>query len=255
MLKVKNLTKVFNEDLPKDLRKVALNDVSININEGDFITVIGSNGSGKSTFLNLISGMYDVSNGKIILNDIDVTNLKEHERAKYIGRVFQDPLIGTAKDMSVLENLYIAKKKGHKRKLKWTFNNKDYKTFVKLVERLNLDLEKNLEQKIGLLSGGQRQAITLLMAIMNKPNLLLLDEHTAALDPKTAKVVLKITNELVKEENLTTIMITHNMNDALKYGNRLIMFDEGKIVLDVSGKDKEKLSIKDLLIKFEGKVL
>lgn len=251
MLKIENLTKIFNEDLSSDLVKVALDNVSVNIEKGEFVTIIGGNGSGKSTFLNTISGLLKETSGVIKLNDININKLKEHERAKYIGRVFQDPLLGTAANMSVLENLYLASHKGTKRKLKWSFNKESEKKFINKVSELNLNLENNLHQKIGLLSGGQRQAITLLMAAMNNPSLLLLDEHTAALDPKTAQVVLNITNKIVKENEITTIMITHNMKDALTYGNRLIMFSEGKIVLDVKGEEKKNLKIIDLLEKFE----
>lgn len=251
MLKIKNLTKVFNEDLSDDLIKTALDNINIHIEDGEFVTVIGGNGSGKSTFLNVISGMVKETSGDILLNDININKLKEYERAKYIGRVFQDPLLGTAHNMSVLENLYLASHKGKKRKLKWSFKREEEMKFNKLISELNLNLENNLTQKIGLLSGGQRQAITLLMAVMNDPNLLLLDEHTAALDPKTAKVVLNLTEEIVNKNKITTIMITHNMKDALTYGNRLIMFNEGKIVLDVKGEEKNNLKIKDLLEKFE----
>lgn len=251
MLKIENLTKIFNEDLSEDLIKTALDDINIHIKKGEFVTVIGGNGSGKSTFLNTISGMIKETSGKITLNGVNINKLKEFERAKYIGRVFQDPLLGTAHNMSVLENLYLSSHKGKKRKLKWSFKKEDEKRFINLVKELNLNLENNIHQKIGLLSGGQRQAITLLMATMNEPNLLLLDEHTAALDPKTANVVLNITEEIVTKNNTTTIMITHNMKDAINYGNRLIMFNEGKIVLDVKGEEKKNLKIKDLLEKFE----
>lgn len=251
MLKIENLTKVFNEDLSEDLIKTALDNVSLHIEKGEFVTVIGGNGSGKSTFLNTISGMIKETNGNILLNDININKLREHERAKYIGRVFQDPLLGTAHNMSVLENLYLANHKGKKRRLKWSFKKELENDFINLVSELNLNLENNIHQKIGLLSGGQRQAITLLMAVMNDPNLLLLDEHTAALDPKTANNVLNITDKIVKENNITTIMITHNMKDALTYGDRLIMFSNGKIVLDVKGEEKKNLKIRDLLEKFE----
>lgn len=251
MLKVENVTKVFNKDLSEDLQKIALNDVSININEGDFVTVIGSNGSGKSTFLNIVAGVYEVDQGNLILNEKNINNLKEYQRAKYIGRVFQDPLLGTAGNMSVMENLYLASHKGERRKLKWSFSKNKETDFRELLKPLNLGVENNLNQKIGLLSGGQRQAITLLMATLNKPDILLLDEHTAALDPKTAKTVLEITNEVVTKNNLTTIMITHNMRDAITYGNRLVMFKEGKIILDVTGKEKENLEIRELIEMFE----
>lgn len=251
MLKIQNVTKTFNKEMSKDLVKVALDNINLEINEGDFVTIIGSNGSGKTTLLNVISGVHKIDNGNILINNKNINDLKEHQRAKFLGRVFQDPLLGTAGTMSVLENLYLANQKGRNRKLKWAFNKKEEEKFYNLVKELNLNIENNLTQKIGLLSGGQRQAITLLMATLQKPDILLLDEHTAALDPKTAEVVLNLTNELIKKHNLTTLMITHNMRDALNYGNRLIMFKEGKIVLDVKGKEKDKLTIKDLLFKFE----
>lgn len=251
MLEINNLYKVFNSDMAEDLRKVALNDVSVTINKDDFVTIIGSNGSGKSTFFNTISGLYTPDSGTILLDNTDITNLKEFKRASLIGRVFQDPLIGTAGDMSVLENLYLAYKKGEKRKLKWVFNKKDEDYFYEMVKNLDLGIENNLNQKIKFLSGGQRQAITLLMATLKKPKLLLLDEHTAALDPKTANIVLELTKKIVLEQNIPTIMITHNISDAIKYGNRIIMFKDGKIVLDVSGSAKEKLTVTKVLSKFE----
>ena len=249
MLKIENLSKIFNQATINE--KIALNDISIEINDGDFVTVIGGNGSGKSTFLNLISGVYEPDNGNIIIDNIDVTKLKEAKRAKFLGRVFQDPMMGTAASMSILENLSIAHKKGIRKSLKWGFNKNLTKDFIEKLKTLNLGLENNIEQKIGLLSGGQRQAVTLIMATLNKPKILLLDEHTASLDPKTANTVLELTNEMVTENQITTIMITHNMRDALKYGNRLLMFNNGKIILDVSNEEKEKLTIKSLLQKFE----
>jgi len=251
MLKLQNVTMTFNKEMSKDLVKVALDNVSLQINKGDFVTIIGSNGSGKTTLLNVISGVHKIDNGEILLNNKNINNLKEHQRARFLGRVFQDPLLGTAGSMSVLENLYLANQKGSKRKLKWAFNKKDEEKFFNSVKELNLNIENNLTQKIGLLSGGQRQAITLLMSTLQKPDILLLDEHTAALDPKTAEVVLNLTETLINKHNLTTLMITHNMRDALKYGNRLIMFKSGKIVLDVKGREKDELTIKDLLFKFE----
>lgn len=250
MLKINNLVKIFNEDLSDDLKKIALNDVSVNINEGDFVTVIGGNGSGKSTFFNLISGVHEPDSGEIILDGVLLNNLKEFQRSKYLGRVFQDPLIGTAGNMSVLENMYLAKQKGTRRKLKFAFNKNDEVLFKSQIKSLGLGIEDFMETRINLLSGGQRQAVTLLMATLNKPKLLLLDEHTAALDPKTATTVLNLTKEIVENNNITTIMITHNLSDALKYGNRLIMFKEGKIVLDCSGQDKENLDANDLFKLF-----
>ncbi len=249
MLKIKNITKVFNKDTENE--KIALANVSVEIKEGEVVSIIGGNGSGKSTFLNIISGIYSPDCGEVIIDGVDVTKLPEYERAKYLGRVFQDPLMGTAANMSILENLYVAKRKGMKKTLKWGFNKHDTETFKQKLATLNLGLEERIEQKIGLLSGGQRQAVTLIMATLNKPKLLLLDEHTAALDPKTAKIVLEMTEKMVKEEKITTIMITHNMKDAIKYGNRLLMFNNGKIIFDVQGEEKQKLTIENLLQKFE----
>lgn len=251
MLKLKNIKKTFNQELSADLVKVALNNIDLEVNKGDFITIIGGNGSGKTTLLNLISGVHTADKGTILLNNQNISNLREHQRAKFFGRVFQDPLIGTAGNMSVLENLYLANQKGRRRGLKWSFNKELESTFRELVKELNLNIENNLNQKIGLLSGGQRQAITLLMATLQRPEILLLDEHTAALDPKTAKKVLDITNEIIIKNDLTTLMITHNMRDALNYGNRLLMFKDGNIILDVKDEAKAKLTIKELLLMFE----
>lgn len=251
MLKVNNVTKIFNKSLNEEDIKVALDNVSLNVNDGDFITVIGGNGSGKSTLLNVISGALDVDEGSIIIDDANVTKLLEHRRATYIGIVFQDPLQGTAANMSVIENLLVASRRAKAKTLKWGFNKKDTEEFKEKLKELNLGLENRLNQKVGLLSGGQRQALTLLMATLDKPKLLLLDEHTAALDPKTSKTVLELTEKIVTTNNLTTIMITHNMRDALRYGNRLLMLSEGKIVFDVAGEEKKKLSIEDLLKKFD----
>lgn len=251
MLKLKNIKKTFNQELSADLVKVALNNIDLEVNKGDFITIIGGNGSGKTTLLNLISGVHTADKGTILLNNQNISNLREHQRAKFFGRVFQDPLIGTAGNMSVLENLYLANQKGRRRGLKWSFNKELESTFRELVKELNLNIENNLNQKIELLSGGQRQAITLLMATLQRPEILLLDEHTAALDPKTAKKVLDITNEIIIKNDLTTLMITHNMRDALNYGNRLLMFKDGNIILDVKDEAKAKLTIKELLLMFE----
>lgn len=248
MIKLHNITKVF--DVDSDL-KIALNNISLEIEEGEFVTVIGANGSGKSTLFNLISGNYFPTKGRILINDEDVTKLELNKRVSEIGVVFQDPLSGTAKDMSVIENLILANIRNKRRTLKWGFKKDDNEFYKNLLKTLNLGLENNLNKKIGTLSGGQRQAITLLMATLSNPKLLLLDEHTAALDPKTAETVLNITNQIVKEKNLTTIMITHNMRDALNYGNRLIMLKDGEIVFDVKGSEKESLTIKELLFKFE----
>ena len=248
MIKLHNITKVF--DVDSDL-KIALNNINLEIEEGEFVTVIGANGSGKSTLFNLISGNYFPTKGRILINDEDVTKLELNKRVSEIGVVFQDPLSGTAKDMSVIENLILANIRNKRRTLKWGFKKDDNEFYKTLLKTLNLGLENNLNKKIGTLSGGQRQAITLLMATLSNPKLLLLDEHTAALDPKTAETVLNITNQIVKEKNLTTIMITHNMRDALNYGNRLIMLKDGEIVFDVKGSEKESLTIKELLFKFE----
>ncbi|HHX80252.1 MAG TPA: ATP-binding cassette domain-containing protein [Acholeplasmataceae bacterium] len=250
MLKVKSLTKIFNKDLnPEDL-KVALDNISLEINEGEFVTVIGGNGSGKTTLLNVISGTVTPDEGQVFIDQEDVTNLKDYKRSKYIGIVFQDPLSGTAANMSLEENLALATRRAKKKGLKWGFNKNLSELFKEKLATLNLGLETRLNNKIGLLSGGQRQAVTLLMATLDKPKLLLLDEHTAALDPKTAKIVLELTNKIVTENKLTTLMITHNMRDALKYGNRLLMLNNGRIVLDVSGEEKQKLTLEDLLKKF-----
>lgn len=251
MLKVKNVTKVFNRSLNVEDLKVALDNISLEVKKGEFITVIGSNGSGKSTLLNVISGSLPLDEGEIIIDGRDVSNLKECQRAKYLGIVFQDPMQGTAANMSVLENLLIASQRAKSKSLRWGFNAKKTQEFRVKVKELNLGLENRLNQKIMYFSGGQRQALTLLMATLDKPKLLLLDEHTAALDPKTAKTVLELTERIITENNLTTIMITHNMKDALRYGNRIIMLNEGRIILDASGIEKRKLSIEDLLKKFD----
>lgn len=251
MLKIEHVTKVFNKDEGIENIKVALNDINIEVENGEFITVIGGNGSGKSTFVNVICGVHEVDNGKISIDGIDVTKMKEHNRAKYLGHVFQDPMMGTAANMSIYENLNLAMRRTKKRTLKWALKKSDEKSLKEKIATLNLGLENRMNQRVGLLSGGQRQAITLIMATFNKPKLLLLDEHTAALDPKTAKNVLTLTDKIVHQEKITTIMITHNMRDAIKYGNRLIMFNNGKIIFDIKGKEKENLTIEQLLKKFE----
>lgn len=251
MLEIKNITKIFNKDEGVENQKIALDNVSLFIQDGEFVTVIGGNGSGKSTLMNIISGVYKPDEGSIIIDGNDVTNLCENKRAEYLGRVFQDPLMGTCANMSILENMEIASRRGDKPKLKWGFKKTNETLFKEELQKLNLNLENRLGQKVGLLSGGQRQAVTLLMATIRKPKVLLLDEHTAALDPKTAKKVLDLTEKIVTENKITTFMITHNMRDALKYGNRIIMLNEGKIVLDCKNEEKEKLTIEDLLEKFE----
>ena len=243
MLKISNVHKTFNPNTINE--KKALNGVDLVLNEGDFVTVIGGNGAGKSTMLNMIAGVYPVDCG------IDVTKLPEHKRAKYIGRVFQDPMNGTAADMQILENLALAKRRGQHRGLKFGVTRKEKEEYIDVLKSLDLGLETRLTSKVGLLSGGQRQAVTLLMATLKKPKILLLDEHTAALDPKTAKKVLDLTEKIVERDNLTTIMITHNMKDAINIGNRLIMMNEGKIIYDVSGEEKKNLTTADLLAKFK----
>ncbi len=248
MLELKNITKVFNAGTVNE--KIALNDLSITLEDGDFVTVIGGNGAGKSTMLNAIAGTFPVDEGNIIIDGTDITKLPEYKRAKFIGRVFQDPMTGTAADMWIEENMSVAMLRGKARGLKWAIKEADRKIYRDMLSRLDLGLEDRLSTKVGLLSGGQRQAITLLMAAINNPKLLLLDEHTAALDPKTAAKVLSITKEIVEESKLTTIMITHNMKDAIAYGNRLIMMNAGKIILDIKGEEKAKLTVEDLLAAF-----
>lgn len=251
MLKINNLTKIFNLDQPVENHKVALNDISLHIEKGDFVTVIGGNGSGKSTLMNMICGVYSPEIGEIIIDGTDVTKMSEHKRAKFLGRVFQDPNMGTASNMNIQENMELAMRRDAKKTLKWGFKKNNEKIFKEKLAELDLGLENRLNQKIGLLSGGQRQAITLLMATMKQPKILLLDEHTAALDPKTASTVLELTEKVVKKDNITTIMITHNMKDAIRYGNRLIMLSNGKIVLDVKGEEKQNLTIDKLIKMFE----
>ena len=248
MLEIKNVTKIFNGGTVNE--KVALNDLSLTLNDGDFVTVIGGNGAGKSTMLNAVAGAFPIDEGNIIIDGQDITRLPEYKRAKFIGRVFQDPMVGTAADMWIEENMAMAKMRGKRRGLSWAITAKDRAVYKEMLSTLDLGLESRLSTKVGLLSGGQRQAITLLMASMNDPKLLLLDEHTAALDPKTAAKVLEITERIVSEKKLTTIMITHNMKDALRLGNRLVMMHEGRIIYDVSGEEKQKLEVSDLLEKF-----
>lgn len=249
MLDISHVSKSFNIGTP--VQKDALIDLNLHLNEGDFVTVIGGNGAGKSTMLNAVAGVFPVEQGHIKIAGVDVTKYPEHKRAQYIGRVFQDPLRGTAGDMWIEENLAMALRRGKRRGLKWGITSKEREQFVELLKPLDLGLETRLSAKVGLLSGGQRQALTLLMATIKKPQLLLLDEHTAALDPKTAKTVLDMTNKIVTENHLTTMMITHNMKDAIKYGNRLIMMHNGNIIYDVSGEEKKQLKVSDLLAKFE----
>lgn len=249
MLEIKNVHKTFNPGTINE--KKALNGVDLVLEEGDFVTVIGGNGAGKSTMLNMVAGVYPVDCGNIIIDGIDVTKLPEHKRAQYIGRVFQDPMTGTAADMQIVENLALASRRGKRRGLGNGVKHKEKEEYKKLLASLDLGLEDRLTSKVGLLSGGQRQAITLLMATLKQPKLLLLDEHTAALDPKTAKKVLDLTEKIVAENGLTTIMITHNMKDAIAIGNRLIMMNDGKIIYDVRCEEKKALTTADLLAKFK----
>ena len=249
MLDILNVEKTFNPGTINE--KKALNGINLHLDEGDFVTVIGGNGAGKSTLLNMIAGVYPVDCGSIVIDGIDVTDLPEYKRAKYLGRVFQDPMTGTAADMQIEENLALAARRGKRRTLLPGITAKERAEYKELLKILDLGLEERLTAKVGLLSGGQRQALTLLMATLKKPKLLLLDEHTAALDPKTAKKVLDITEEIVAKENLITVMITHNMADAIRVGNRLIMMHEGQIVVDVKGDEKKKLTIEQLLQMFE----
>ncbi len=248
MLELKNISKTFNAGTVNE--KVVFDGLYFTLNDGDFVTVIGGNGAGKSTMLNIASGTLMPDEGNIIIDGVDVTSLPEHKRAKYIGRVFQDPRLGTASDMWVEENMSIADSRGKRRGLGWAISKKDREKYRELLKILDLGLEDRLTTKMGLLSGGQRQAITLLMASMNKPKLLLLDEHTAALDPKTAAKVLEITDKVVSESGLTTLMVTHNMKDAIEHGNRLIMMNAGKIVVDIRGEEKKKLTVEQLISMF-----
>lgn len=249
MLKISHISKTFFRGIPNE--KKALIDLSLTLNDGDFCTVIGGNGAGKSTLLNAVSGVHIPDEGTIELNGADVTRMSEFRRAKFIGRVFQDPMKGTAGGMQLEENLLLASRRGESRRLKWAFSDGDHEKYREMVARLDLGLEDRLGTRIDLLSGGQRQAVTLLMATLKKPDILLLDEPTAALDPKTADKVLKITDEIVSEQHLTTLMITHNMRDALRYGNRLIMMNSGRIIADYAEEEKRELTIEVLLKKFE----
>lgn len=248
MLELKGLKKTFNAGAPD--QKVALNGVDLTVNDGDFITVIGGNGAGKSTLLNAIAGVWRIDEGKIVLDGEDITRLPEYRRAKFLGRVFQDPSKGTAADMQIDENLALAARRNKIRGLKWGVKAKEKEEYKNLLTQFELGLETRTGQKVGTLSGGQRQALTLLMASLSNPRLLLLDEHTAALDPKTATTVLSITDRIIKENSLTALMITHNMRDAIAYGNRLIMLNEGKILIDVSGEEKQSLTVEKLLEMF-----
>ena len=248
MLDIKNIYKTFNPGTVNE--KTALSGVSLHLNDGDFVTVIGGNGAGKSTLLNAVAGVWPVDSGSISIGGLDVTHLAEHKRAKYIGRVFQDPMMGTAATMQIIENMALAARRGRRRTLRPGITRPERDHYREMLKILDLGLEDRLTSKVGLLSGGQRQALTLLMATLRKPQLLLLDEHTAALDPKTAAKVLDATERIVQKDKLTTLMITHNMKDAIVHGNRLIMMYEGNIALDISGEDKKKLTVEQLLAKF-----
>lgn len=247
MIELINVKKSFGDGTD---RKTVLNGVNLKLEKGDFVTVIGGNGAGKSTLLNAIGGSIFVDEGKIIIGGKDITRTPEHKRAAFLGRVFQDPLNGTAADMQIIENLALAKRRGKRKTLRWCIGKNETEEYKALLREFDLGLDERLTQKVGTLSGGQRQAITLLMASLSSPELLLLDEHTAALDPKTAEKVLRLTNEIIARENLTALMITHNMTDALKCGNRLIMMDGGRVVYDVRGEEKLKLTVNDLIEKF-----
>lgn len=249
MLYLENIFKTFNQNTVNE--KMVINDLSLHLKKGDFVTVIGGNGAGKSTILNLIAGVYPPDSGSIFLDNESVTNLPEYKRAKYLGRVFQDPMMGTAANMEIQENLAMAYRRGKHRGLRWGITKDEKMLYMEKLKNLDLGLEDRMSSKVGLLSGGQRQALTLLMATLLQPKLLLLDEHTAALDPKTAERVLDLTKRIVETNNLTTLMVTHNMKQAIMYGNRLIMMYEGKVIYDVEGEEKSKLKVADLLQKFE----
>ncbi len=249
MLKFSGVYKTFNQNTVNEKR--VINDLSLHLRRGDFVTVIGGNGAGKSTLLNLIAGVYPPDNGSILLDGEAMTHLPEYKRAKDLGRVFQDPMMGTAANMEIQENLALAYRRGKRRGFRWGITNKEKQIYIEKLNNLGLGLETRMSTKVGLLSGGQRQALTLLMATLQQPKLLLLDEHTAALDPNTAERVLELTQQIVSANNLTTLMVTHNMKQAIQYGNRLVMMYEGKIIFDVSGEEKSNLKVTDLLKKFE----
>ena len=249
MLELKQIRKTFNPGTVNE--KVALDGLDLTLQDGEFVTVIGGNGAGKSTMLNAVSGVWKPDSGQIVLDGIDVTGMPEHRRAKYLGRVFQDPMMGTAPTMQIEENLALAMRRGQRRGLRWGITAAERERYRTLLHEFDLGLEDRLTTKVGLLSGGQRQALTLLMATLEKPKVLLLDEHTAALDPKTAAKVLAVTDKIVRDEQLTTLMITHNMNDAIRLGDRLVMMHAGKIIFSVGGEEKKRLTVQDLLQMFE----
>ena len=251
MLNIEHIAKTFNPGTINE--KKAIRDLSLHLAEGDFVTVIGGNGAGKSTLLNAVAGVWPVDEGSISIGGVDVTGMPEYKRAPYIGRVFQDPMMGTAPNMQLEENLALAYRRGQKRTLRWGISQKERALYREQLARLGLGLEDRMTAKVGLLSGGQRQALTLLMAALQTPKLLLLDEHTAALDPATAAKVLELSDKIIQEHHLTAMMITHNMTDAIRHGNRLIMMDRGRIVLDISGEEKKRLTKADLLARFAEK--
>jgi putative tryptophan/tyrosine transport system ATP-binding protein len=247
MINLKDVSKIFDQGTVNE--NPAIKNITLNINNGDFITIIGSNGAGKTSLFNLISGHYLATSGRIFVDDADITNHPEYKRAEYIGRIFQNPLLGTASNMTIEENMMIAHRKGL-RGLKLSLNNKMRKNFRDELRQLDMNLEDRLKNNVGLLSGGQRQALTLLMMVLSRPRLILLDEHTAALDPKNAEIVLNLTNKFIKDYNLTAMMITHNMNYAIEYGNRLFMMDKGEIIVDISDDSKKSLTVEKLVNKF-----
>ncbi|MEE0967891.1 MAG: ABC transporter ATP-binding protein [Clostridia bacterium] len=248
MLELNKVTKIFNPHTVNE--KIAMNRLSLKVNKGDFITVIGGNGAGKSTLMNAVTGVFGIDGGRITLDGIDLTHLHEYKRAKYFGRVFQDPMMGTVPNMEIQENLALAYRRGKFHGLRWGISAYEKELYRTQLSRLGLGLEDRMSAKVGLLSGGQRQALTLLMSTLVRPKMLLLDEHTAALDPKTAEKVLALTKEIVEEDSLTTLMVTHNMQNAIDYGNRLIMMWDGRVILDISGEEKKKLTVEALLEAF-----
>lgn len=249
MLKIIDIHKTFNPGTINE--KVALSGVNLHLNPGDFCTVIGGNGAGKSTTLNAVAGVWPVDQGAIVLDGQNITGVPEHKRAAYLGRVFQDPMTGTAATMEIQENLALAARRGKRRTLGWGITKQEKEKYHELLKTLDLGLENRLTAKVGLLSGGQRQALTLLMATLQQPKLLLLDEHTAALDPKTAEKVLRVTDQIISNNHLTALMVTHNMKNAITHGNRLVMMHEGRVILDIKGEEKSKLTVADLMHKFE----
>lgn len=248
MLQLKGISKTFNVGTANELK--ALDGLDLTLYEGEFLTVVGGNGSGKSTTLNAIAGVFQVDEGSITISGNDVTGLPAHRRAKYIGRVFQDPMIGSAANMSIEDNLALASRRGKKRTLRWRINPKEREQYRQALSTLGLNLENRLNDRVGLLSGGQRQALTLLMATLNNPDILLLDEHTAALDPKTADMVMRLSERIIKENKITALMVTHNMQDAIRYGSRLIMMSEGHVIYEASGEEKQRLTVNDIVEKF-----